>query len=348
MKTILTDRQTDRQTDRHDYIIDCWRILAILMVLSVHVNGYLNAVPNLIHRLLSIGAYGVALYFLISGFLSYPSVESSKYMKEYAFKKAIRILPMYYLSLIATFILDALFLGDIELSWKWIYHVFFVNMFVPSAEWEWWNSVNFFWTMPCFVAWYILSPVFFKFIKSSRGALIASVVSAAVVPFIKKWMYTFASEKFVNWNFLCLLYVFFFGVLAWLVIKEKCYVRGFLYGCIIGMIGLLCGNRSGFFVFGLVFYFGILITSWLGLKINNGKAQTIIKAISGVTYSVYLSHYFVLKALNGVFAIFPWPIAYICFIAVAFAFGYVLYRFVETPVADFLKKKARNNPRYSR
>ncbi len=313
------------------------------MVLSVHVNGYLSDVPSIIHSFLGIGAYGVALYFLISGYLSYPSVMSSKSLKNYALKKAIRILPMYYLSLIATFILDALALKDIELSWEWIYHVFFVNMFVPSAEWSWWNAVNFFWTMPCFVAWYVFSPLLFKFIKNSRRAFVASAVSAAVVPFIKMWMYTFASEHFVNWNFFCLLYVFFFGVLAWFVTNEKCHVRGCVYGGIITAVGLLCGNRSGFFVFGIVFYFGIIMINWIGIKVNNVKTQSIIKVISGATYSVYLSHYFVLKAFSSVIVVIPWPMAYICFIVVAFAFGYVLYRFVETPIANFLKAKCIKN-----
>ncbi len=296
-------------------------------------------IPSIVHKILSVGAYGVALYFLISGYLSYPSVANSKSMSEYAFKKAIRILPMYYISLVATFILDAVVLRDIELSWKWIYHVFFVNMFIPTAEWGWCNSVNFYWTMPCFVAWYILSPLFFKCIKNSRGAFVASAISAAIVPFIKKWMYTFASEQFVNWNFFCLLYVFFFGVLAWFVANERCYVKGCIYGGVIAVIGLLCGNRSGFFVFGLVFYFGIVITSWLGLKISNNKAQVIIKGVSGATYSVYLSHYFVLKAFNGVLPAVPWPVAYISFIVVAFVLGYGLYRFVETPIANWMKRK---------
>ena len=40
----LTDRQTDRQTN---YVIDCFRILAVLMVLTVHVRGYLEGIPTI-------------------------------------------------------------------------------------------------------------------------------------------------------------------------------------------------------------------------------------------------------------------------------------------------------------
>ena len=60
----LTYRQTDRQTGRQtNYVIDCFRILAVLMVLTVHVRGYLEGIPMIISKLFSIGAYGVALYF---------------------------------------------------------------------------------------------------------------------------------------------------------------------------------------------------------------------------------------------------------------------------------------------
>ena len=43
------------------------------MVLTVHVRGYLEGIPMIISKLFSIGAYGAALCFIISGYLSYKS-----------------------------------------------------------------------------------------------------------------------------------------------------------------------------------------------------------------------------------------------------------------------------------
>ena len=103
------------------------------MVLSVHIRGNLNGVPDIINRVFGLGAYGVALYFLISGFFGYPSVKKSSDIKDYAFKRAIRILPTYYVSLLLTFILDVFIIKDLPLSPLWSYHVFFLNMFVPSS-----------------------------------------------------------------------------------------------------------------------------------------------------------------------------------------------------------------------
>lgn len=329
----------DNLTDRRDYIADCWRILAILMVLTVHVNGYLTPTPAAINKLFSLGAYGVALYFLISGYFSYASVKNSKSIKEYAYKKAIRILPMYYLSLVCTFILDALILKDLPISWEWLYHIPFLNMFVPSQEWQWWNSVNFFWTMPAFVAWYIISPFIFKYINNAKKATLVTMCTVCITPFLKKWMYYFASEQFVNWNFFCLLYVFLFGVLAWFVIQESKKVYGILSGVGIGILGLICGNKSGFFAFGLAFYLCIVAVSCFNIRFESTRFKNTIKTLSNITYSVYLSHYFILKLCNRVISNLYWPVAYIGFIVMALGIGYVLWRFVENPVANFLRRK---------
>ena len=177
-------------TERRNYGIDCFRILAVLMILSVHIRGNLSGVPSIINKVFGLGAYGVALYFLISGFFSYSSVKKSSDIKDYAIKRAIRILPTYYVSLLLTFILDVFILNDLPISPSWLYHVFFLNMFVPSSEWMWWNSVNFFWTMPSFIAWYIISPIIFRYLNNSVKISIGTFFSVIIVPFLKNWMNT--------------------------------------------------------------------------------------------------------------------------------------------------------------
>lgn len=158
------------------------------MVLSVHIRGYLDGTPNIVNRMLGLGAYGVALYFILSGYFSYSSVIKEVRVIDYAKKKAIRILPMYYVSLVLTFIVGVFIVGEYPLDLKWLFHTVFVNMFVPSREWEWWNSVNFFWTMPAFIAWYVLSPFIFKCVKNANRMAIATLIAVVVSPFLKNWI----------------------------------------------------------------------------------------------------------------------------------------------------------------
>ena len=113
-----SDNLTDRQTDRQNYLLDCFRITAILMVLSVHVRGYLEGTPSIVSKILGMGAYGVALYFILSGYFSYVSVVKESRILDYVRKKAIRILPMYYMSLLLTFIVGVFIVGEYPLDLK--------------------------------------------------------------------------------------------------------------------------------------------------------------------------------------------------------------------------------------
>ena len=307
------------------------------MVLSVHVRGHLDGVPVLIDKALSLGAYGVALYFLLSGYFSYPSVKKSTDIKTYARKKSARILPMYYVSLLMTFIVGVFITGEYPLDFKWLYHVSFINMFIPSSEWQWWNSVNFFWTMSAFVAWYIISPVLFNWINNSKKALCATIIATVVTPFLKKWMYTLANKQFVDWNFFCLLYVFLLGVLAYFIIEEKKQKIGAVCGVVIAVIGLAVGNRSGFLIFGVFFYLLIILTSFIPFKWKNEKVNSTIKSISAITYSTYLTHWFVISALQSVLPKTPWIVGYLAFLLLAGAIGLISYRFIEKPIDQSLR-----------
>lgn len=279
----VLDMQNLDKTE-HNYLIDCFRILAISMVLSVHVRGYLTNLTDIINELMELGAYGVALYFIISGYFSVSSVDSCVYFKQYLKKKIIRIVPMYYFSLVLTFLIGGVITHEYPISWKWIYHVFFLNMFIPSKEWMWWNSVNFFWTMPAFMAWYVVSFFLLRKIHKARDIAVLTLGISVITPFLKNIMYNFASRQFVNWNFFSLIYVFLLGCLAYFVVEESKYAFGILYGIIIALIGLLVGNRNGFFIFGLFFYFMIILTDKIPFKWKNNIINRSIKLLSLISY----------------------------------------------------------------
>lgn len=324
----------------HNFTLDCFRILALFMVLSVHISGSLIAAPKILTPILGYGAYGVALYFLLAGYFAYPSVKKEKSIQAYANKKAMRILPMYYLSLLFTFVLGTA-TNIYPLKAQWLYHVFCLNMFIPAPQWEWWHSVNFFWTIPAFVAWYILSPLVFRWVTNVHRAAGIALFTAATTTLLKRWMYRFASEQFVNWNFFCLMYVFFFGVLAYFVKIENCFRLGIIYGVVIGVAGFAAGNRSGFFVFGIAFYFAVVIANILPIKWNSEIVKGFINSMSEVTYSVYLTHWFLLTTGKSIWQSLPWLLSYVGFICAAWGLGYVTYKYCEQPIYVFLRNKSQ-------
>lgn len=329
------------QKEKRNYILDCFRILAIMMVLSVHIRGGVSEdIPVIVNTLFGYGAYGVALYFILSGYFSYSSVVKEKSLKEYAIKKSIRILPMYYISLLLTFLIDVFVFGKLPLSIEWLYHIVFLNMFIPSKEWCWWNAVNYFWTMPSFVAWYIISPFIFKYVNKAKTMAILALILSVASPQKKKIMYRFASAQFVDWNFFCLLYVFLLGALAYFIISENKFLLGVLYGLIIGVAGWLCGNHSGFFVFGIFFYFLILVSNLIRISCKNDFIKTIIKNLSDCSYCVYLTHYFVIVFFaDKLKLIGNWFIGYAIFIIAAWCVGYITYKMIDRPISKYLISK---------
>lgn len=192
--------------------------------------------------------------------------------------------------------------------------------------------------MPAFIAWYLISPVLFKVVKNRRRVLLVTVISVMGVPSLKQWLYAISNKQFGDWNFFSLLYVFMFGVLAYFSIKEKRYWLGMLEGIIIGALAIIIGNRSGFLVFGLFFYELVLIADVLRIKIRSQRLQKVIKFLSNITYSIYLTHWFVLKFVQVYGPNIPWWLAYISFVAIAGVVGAIFYEVVEKKAAKALTK----------
>ena len=82
-----------------------------------------------------------------------------------------------------------------------------------------------------------------------------------------------------QWRHDGLLYVFLFGVLACFVIQESKKVYGILSGVGIGILGLICGNKSGFFAFGLAFYLCIVAVSCFNIRFESTRFKNTIKSL---------------------------------------------------------------------
>ena len=59
-------------------IFDILRIVAALMVFSIHLFIFVPNLPSGLTAILSNGSYGVSIFFVMSGFLIFDSLERSK------------------------------------------------------------------------------------------------------------------------------------------------------------------------------------------------------------------------------------------------------------------------------
>ena len=160
--------------------IDNLRGLAVSLVILYHFFELLGLHHhNFYTYISSIGQLGVPLFFIISGFLIYRSVDysiSAKGMKagikNYFSHRLFRILPAYYVNFIAVFILAFYFMGTME-TWssafiqKQIYsHLTFTSYFLYQTSGLGINGA--YWTLSIEMLWYIVAPLFFIFIKKDR------------------------------------------------------------------------------------------------------------------------------------------------------------------------------------
>ena len=59
-------------------IFDILRIIAALMVFGIHFFIFVPGLPESLYDILSNGSYGVSVFFVMSGFLIFGSLERSK------------------------------------------------------------------------------------------------------------------------------------------------------------------------------------------------------------------------------------------------------------------------------
>jgi peptidoglycan/LPS O-acetylase OafA/YrhL len=182
--------------------LDGLRGIAILMVVFSHNLGSLNFYTGL-------GDRGVDLFFVLSGFLITDILLKTKgskdYFKSFFIKRTLRILPLYYATLLLFFILAPLSsslsasLGYYGHHWPWVvFHlnnilpVFFVKPAGPLM-------LNHFWSLSLEEQFYLCWPFLVLVIPSNRRliALTMSVIGLAIIARLISWIAL--REGYIYW-----------------------------------------------------------------------------------------------------------------------------------------------------
>jgi len=124
--------------------LDLLRALACLLVFAHHTTQRLNfdALSGGWHNyylFFNMGAFGVAIFFLLSGFLlarpfwtAYDSGAPMPSLSIYALRRAARIIPGYYVALTVTVILATVLFGTPlsgQIIWRYVSGLLFINAF---------------------------------------------------------------------------------------------------------------------------------------------------------------------------------------------------------------------------
>jgi peptidoglycan/LPS O-acetylase OafA/YrhL len=305
--------------------IDGIRFLAIVLVILFHTHGYFAGKTNikfaddagsyhLLNSFLSNGDRGVALFFVLSGFIlclpfahQYINHGKKVVLKKYYLRRVTRLEPPYFLAMTAILIIQLVahvrpasvllpsWLASLAYSHDLIYHR---GPFLTVVAWSLEVEIQF----------YLLAPLLFRILKlpkfTRRGMLI---VATMILIFLQRVyvpsfvnIYGFAQYFFAG-IFLADLYVSdsasqFFNskwiapaslalliVIIYFPITDQFLTPTSVYFVQLGFPALL-----------VVFYYAILKNDVLK-KIFSYK---FVPIIGGMCYSIYLLHYTIISVLG--------------------------------------------------
>ena len=185
-------------------VLDGVRGVAISAVLWHHFVIYSGFAPSVLYDHVlwatgSLGWVGVDLFFVLSGFLItgilYDSRSSGRYYVNFFGRRALRILPLYYVFLAITFLIVPTFLDresadrlTRDQAWFWSY---LVNFKIAINDWPNPLHLGHFWSLAIEEQFYLIWPFVIRALSRRRLLLLcilcffAAILLRVLVPF---WM----------------------------------------------------------------------------------------------------------------------------------------------------------------
>lgn len=276
------------------------RIFAAGMVLSVHI-GQCSGFG------FSVGAKGVQLFFILSGYLAFASLSRTSSAALYYKKRLLRIIPIYWTCLLIKYVEDIVLgiysssLTDVltgQCGPKFFRYFVFLQCFTPTDNWNLWNNHGALWTMSSFMGFYLLAPYLYKIMNRFYKSILILIVFLFSRPHLVSWIQNIFSgypeeahiEWFASMNPLTELYCFLLGAVLFVAIKEK---KQNIYLIIVSIA--LAVTALSWYQYELVFVLFVAIAVSFAPITENEKVCKWISMISGGSFALYLIHPMVLE-----------------------------------------------------
>lgn len=308
--------------------IQILRVLACLGVFISHLAPKMGAVGTTA-KIANFGAYGVYLFFLVSAFLACEGLKDRdaavsgswdvKKLLRYYGKRALRILPLYYVVIFYNFLLHTFILQDVPVDpsgLRWFRYIFLTNAFIPAPD-NFWGNLTATWTISLFMVFYLCAPFLIRAVGTENSGVIrAALLYISSVILQQVW-----NELPCSAYMMCFYYINFFmlGIFVWQLSKcgKKGSAAAVLAGVCVGLAGLLYiwkGEIPYFTGISWIYAFIVLGTmkfSWKRALRITGMAKTVslLRDIFAVldkhSYEIYLVHAVIVEGMVLVMAHIP-------------------------------------------
>lgn len=338
---------TNTSINERNYNLDILRIVAALMVLMVHIGYQFPWITDYTWC----GFYGTSLFFALSGFLTFSSIAHCDSTLDFYKRRVIRIIPLYWVVLIITAILNHQLL-----SFKFLRYFLFLQMFIPSEDFGTWNNINGLWTMSAFMFFYLIAPFLYKIIRKYYvGLAIFTIMLFAHDPFvaafenalIKYFPYISDSYSFASWHPFSVLYVFVGGTVVYLAVKENRHFSLAIL-CMLSMVY----NEFRWHAWDIIMVLIVLCAASLpnmpslSSKVN-AKATKYIKLCADCSFPLYLTHTLVLAHIM-VLGNFLIPVirnkGFLAFVTLTcLLVGFLSYKYIDAPLNRLITSRFKSN-----
>lgn len=338
--------------------VDALRGIAALYVVVYHVALIPKpnlTVPQWASKYILTGGTGVTLFFIVSAFCLCLSMRTHQSepspVARFYLRRVFRIVPLFYLWLVASWIRDWLVYDVRHPWWEVLLNASFAFNFVPGRnEGYVWAG----WTLGVEMVFYLLFPLIFRyagtlaksvlFFVASMGLALAYGKLAAFLP-IKEA----ARESFLRTSLLVQMPVFALGIVAYFVYER--YIRGrnhsriwaFLLagGAIFIYDRLISGKMPPAMasIYGQALIYGLLLTGItiapVGLLVN-----PVSRFYGRISYSLYLNHptfvFFLTPVYGVIYSVqmrptFQYGASLLLTLLLLTVVAYGTYQFVERP-----------------
>ena len=318
----------EKEKQQKNMGLDLLRVFACLWVVAVHLEQNIS-MPAVLRTFCQRGSTGVDIFFVLTGFLAYKSLDMVRgasgcnraIVIAYWKKRAIRILPAYYAVILFYGIYFSV-LGKVpvdETGWGWFRYLFLLNQWIPSTE-VFWTNIGAVWSVSVFALFYLLVPFYYCLVRKFSVSLIGMVVFYVLAKVVGVYVVWMQPLRF--------LYLFAIGITVYLAIKEE--KAKLLVALFSGAVLILLVYDAGIAIWP-AFLTAIFIAVSDGIKIKNVIIKKGIMIVSKYSYTVYLVHVAVFEVLLNHRP--QSDIIYVSIFALSTVIGSLLvYYLVENPV----------------
>lgn len=330
--------------------LDALRGIAALLVVFFHFT-MLRDNYNSFFRL---GTTGVDLFFIISGFVIFLSINQVSNAKEFIINRVSRLYPTYWASITFTFIFIATIallnktFGTEHLFLKYIANLSMFQFYFDTADLD-----GPYWTMIIEMLFYISILIFYRF-KILNKIKIIGCVTCIVILVFTNFFYDMASIKLTFFWFPILQFIplFFAGIIFYKIYtekKQKTINYLLILFCLVCQISLFpISGRSILFINWL--QYGSILTVYFILFILfiNNKLKLIINRftlyVGKISFALYLTHQFI--SLNYIIPYFHtelginfWIVTIFINLPILFVIASLITYKVEVPLSKKMKSK---------